>query len=231
MLQAYSDSELLIVLAEIDVSVPKRSKGRTKDHSERYAIAHLLSALVGKDRLSYPICLIRRERPDFLLTLDTAQIGIEHTEAVPQNEAHRTVLREQGNGPDVFFISHHRPGETKKSAKKLVEEIEVNQAGDGWVSDSVETEWADAMSHFMKQKLATLQKEGFERFEQDWLLIYDNWPLPALDRRKAANFLQTLVNESAVLKEFARIYIITGKFILEISNERIQLFEINDLWS
>ena len=230
MLQAYSDSELRSVLANIDVSVPKRSKGRSKEHTERYAIAHLLSALIGKDRLLYPLCLVRRERPDFLLTLNAAQIGIEHTEAVPQNEAHRTVLREEGNSPGVFFISHHQPGETKKPRKELVEEIEANRSGDGWVGDSVETEWADAMFHFIKQKVATLQKDGFERFEQDWLLIYDNWPLPALDRRKAANFLQNLVNESTVLNEFTRIYVITGKYISEVSSEQIQLFEINDLW-
>ena len=48
----FRDSELLKVLAEIDISVPRRSEGRTKDHTERYAIAHLLSALVGKDRIS-----------------------------------------------------------------------------------------------------------------------------------------------------------------------------------
>jgi hypothetical protein len=231
MLQAYSYSELLRVLAEIDISVPRRSEGRTKEHTERYAIAHLLSALVGKDRISYPLCLIQRERPDFLLTLDTEQIGIEHTEAVPQNEAHRTVLREKGNGPDVFFISHHQPGEPKKSAKELIEEIEANHAGDGWAGDSVEREWADAMFHFIKQKVATLRKDEFERFEQDWLLIYDNWSLPALDRRKATPFLHKLVNEREVLHEVARIYIITGQYLCQVASAGIQLFDINDLWN
>ena len=218
MLQAFSDSELLRVLGEIDISVPRRSEGRTKEHTERYAVAHLLSALVGKDRISYPLCLIQRERPDFLLTLCAEQIGIEHTEAVPQNEAHRTVLREKENGPDVYFISHHQRGEPKKFAKELIEEIEANQAGAGWAGDSVEREWADAMFHFIEQKVATLLKKGFERFEQDWLLIYDNWSLPALDRHKAAFFLQKLVNESEVPHEFARIYIITGQYLCEVAS-------------
>ena len=165
-----------------------------------------------------------------MLTLETMQIGIEHTEAVPQNEAHKAMLRQKGNGPDVFFISHHQPGESKKSAKELIEEIEANQSGDGWDGDSVEREWADAMAHFIEQKVATLRKDGFEKFEQDWLLIYDNWPLPAVDRRNAANLLQKLINASGVLSEFARIYIITGKYVLEVSNEQTQLYEINDLW-
>jgi len=231
MLQAYSDSELLKVLAEIDISVPRRSEGRTKDHTERYAIAHLLSALVGKDRISYPLCLIQRERPDFLLTLDTKQIGIEHTEAVPQNEAHKTVLREKGNGPDVYFISHHHSGEPKKAAKELIEEIEANHGGAGWAGDSVEREWADAMFHFIEQKVATLLKDGFEWFEKDWLLIYDNWSLPALDRHKAAPFLLNLVTESEVLHEFERIYIITGQYLCEVASTGIQFYDINDLWN
>lgn len=230
MLQAYSDTELLKVLGETDISVPGRPEGRTKDHTERYAIAHLLSALVGKDRISYPLCLIQRERPDFLLTLDTEQIGIEHTEAVPQNEAHRTVLRDKVNGPDVYFISHHKPGEPKKTAKELIEAIEANNAYDGWEKDSVEREWAQAMFHFIEKKVETLLKEGFKRFDQDWLLIYDNWRLPLLNRREAAPFLLNLVNGSEVLNEFKRIYIITGQYLCEIASTDIQFYDINDLW-
>lgn len=230
MLQAYSDSDLLSALSDIDVSVPRRSEGRTKEHTERYAIAHLLSTLSRNGVLAYPLCLVRRERPDFLLTLGTMQIGIEHTEAVPQNEAHKTVLREKVNGPDVFFISHHQAGERKKSTKELVGEIETNQAGDGWAGDSVEREWASAMFHFIEQKVATLRKDGFTKFEQNWLLIYDNWPLPAVDRHNAADFLQQLIDESSILNEFARIDIITGKYVLNVSNEHSELYEINDLW-
>ena len=140
MLQANSDFELFKGLAEINISTPRRSAGRTKDHTERYAIALLLSTLAGKGRISYPLCLTKRERPDFLLTLDTKQIGIEHTEAVSQNEAHETVLREKGEGPDVYFISHHHPGEPKKTAKELKEEIEANDDGKAWCGDSVERE-------------------------------------------------------------------------------------------
>jgi len=187
--------------------------------------------LAGKGRISYPLCLTKRERPDFLLTLDTKQIGIEHTEAVSQNEAHETVLREKGEGPDVYFISHHHPGEPKKTAKELKEEIEANDDGKAWCGDSVEREWAEAMFHFIEKKVATLLKDGFERFEKDWLLIYDNWSLPALDRHKAAPFLLNLVTENKVLHEFDPIYIITGQYLCEVASTGIQFYDINDLWS
>ena len=87
------------------------------------------------------------------------------------------------------------------------------------------------MFHFIEQKVTKLRKDGFDRFEQDWLLIYDNWSLPALDRRKAAPFLYKLVNERAVLHEFTRIYIITGQYLCEVASAGIQLFDINDLWN
>ena len=149
MLVASNELELDRMLRGMDISVPRRSEGRTKDHTERYAIAHMLSALIGKDRLSFPLELIQRERPDFLLKTNDSQIGIEHTEAVPQNEAHKTVLRDKVNGPEVYFISHHQPGESKKPAKELIQEIKVNHAGAGWTSDSVEREWSEAMFYFI----------------------------------------------------------------------------------
>jgi len=228
--QATNDSELLKVLAETDISVPRRSEGRTKDHTERYAISHMLSALVGKNHFSYPFKLIRRERPDFLLTSDTYQIGIEHTEAVPQNEAHRTVLRDRVNGPDMYFYPHHQPGEPKKTSAELVKEITENRVGDGWAGNSVEKEWAEVMFHFVERKVVTLLKNGFETFDEDWLLIYDNWSLPALEHNIALSILWDFVAASHVLEKFERIFIITGKHICDISSSRITRHDINDLW-
>ncbi|MBK1675039.1 hypothetical protein CKO35_17530 [Ectothiorhodospira shaposhnikovii] len=149
MLLVKNEIELESVLKSIDISVPRRSEGRTKEHTERYAIAHLLSVLLGRTQLSYPLELVRRERPDFLLKVSGREIGIEHTEAVPQNEAHKAVLRDRVDGPEVYFISRHQPGEPSKRAKHLIEEIKANHAGSGWEGDSVEREWSEAMLHFV----------------------------------------------------------------------------------
>lgn len=230
MFEASSDSNLRQVLAEADITVPQRTKGRTKDHTERYAMAHLLSALLGAGIATYPIRLIHRDRPDFLLHMGGQQIGIEHVEAISANEAHRKVLRERGHGSEVYFISHKKPGEPKKKAKKLIEEIEKNIAGDGWEGGSVETEWAAAMLYFLEQKTDIARKEGFERFNEDWLLIYDNWSLPALDREEAAQVLHDLITRSDGLREFKRIFIMTGQLFCEVSAEGARLHAVNDLW-
>ncbi|MDH5728653.1 MAG: hypothetical protein OEZ58_06660 [Gammaproteobacteria bacterium] len=231
MLLANNEMELENVLRSVDISVPRRSEGRTKEHTERYAIAHMLSALMGKDQLTYPLELIQRERPDFLLKGDEIQIGIEHTEAVPQNEAHKTVLRDKVDGPDVHFILHHQPGEAKKPAKELIEEIQANQSGPGWEGDSVEREWSEAMLHFINRKIEASTREGFEKFEQNWLLIYDNWSLPALDREKARRFLLPRIIESTCFDSFDFVYIITGNIVLAFSNSGVVQHEINNLWN
>jgi len=230
MLVANNESELENVLRSIDISMPPRSEGRTKEHTERYAIAHMFSALLGKGYLSYPLELIQRERPDFLLKARGVEIGIEHTEAVPQNEAHKTVLRDKVNGPNVYFISRHQPGEAKKSAKELIEEIQADPSGPGWAGDSVEREWSEAMLHSVKGKIGTLAIEGFEKFKQNWLLIYDNWGLPALDRKKAAQFLLPKIIEADCFDSFSTVHIITGDFMYEFSNKGFVRHEINDLW-
>ena len=116
MLNANNASELLAALAELDITVPRRSDGRTKSHTERYAVAHLISALVEAEIIHYPMNISQRERPDFLLSMAEIQIGIEHTEAVPENEAHKTFLREKGGGSGVHYMSRNRPGEPKLSA-------------------------------------------------------------------------------------------------------------------
>jgi len=86
------------------------------------------------------------------------------------------------------------------------------------------------MLHFVKGKIETLAKEGFEKFKQNWLLIYDNWSLPALDREKAAEFLLPKIIESSCFDSFGSVYIFTGNLVCEFSNTGIVRHEVNDLW-
>lgn len=231
MLEANNTSQLIDALSRLDIAVPRRSEGRTTNHTERYAVAHMLSALLDSDRLTYPLNLTQRDRPDFVLSMGALQIGIEHTEAISENEAHKTFLREKGYGSEVHFISRKIPGEPKRQAKQLIDEIERNDAGDGWVGNSVEREWAAAMFHFVERKVEKLLNRGFERYDQDWLLIYDNWSLPAVDRHEAAPLLFGLVSNSSVLGNFERIFVLTGRHLCEISGDGFRIYDTADLWN
>ena len=224
MFEADNQAELISILTKKDIFVPKRTEGRTKEHTETYAIAYLFSTLACIDLLNYPICLTHRDRPDFLLSCGGRKIGIEHTEVVAQNEAHKAVLRKKGNGPDVYFFGHPQPGESKKKAKELIDEIMVNDGGEGWNGDSVEREWATAMFYSVTQKESAIRKEGFDRFDEDWLLMYDNWWLPGLEIEEAAWMFFNLYKNKQSAKEFDRIFVISGDCVCEISLDKVRFY-------
>lgn len=231
MLNAKSKSELSTLLANLDISVPPRSEGRTKEHTERYAISFLLSTLNDCGRVNFPMSLIRRERPDFLLSVNGLKIGIEHTEAISQNEAQKDVLRDKIECSDVHFLSHAIPGEPKRSSKTLIEEILNDEAGEGWHGDAVEREWASAMSYSAKTKLTKVVKPGFERFQHDWLIIYDNWHLPALKLEEGVTYLSELLVESGAFQEFQLVFVLSGGCICEFGLNETKVYDAVNLWS
>ncbi len=151
-------------------------------------------------------------------------IGIEHTEVIPGNFAHSAFLREKCYGADIFFTPHAVLGEPKKKGAKLIAEIEADEMGDGWCGDSFERDWAAAMLHFIKTKSAKALAEGFNRYARNWILLYDNWPGLHLDFRKAASFLQELLNANAP-HSFDSIFIIHGQELCEISDQ-VTFFQI-----
>jgi hypothetical protein len=88
------------------------------------------------------------------------------------------------------------------------------------------------MFHFVEKKAANLQKDGFDKFEQNWLLIYNNSDLHFDDIRKikAAEFIHKKMDGKKESNEFDRIYILTGRQLLELSSARTQFYSINNLW-
>ncbi len=106
ILRADTPAELRVGLAELDIDVPPRSEGRRNHHAERYCIAQVLATLPFA-RFSFPLTLTHSDKPDFLLAMPGTDVGIEHTEAVPENIARADFLRQrEGLGPDVYFTPH-----------------------------------------------------------------------------------------------------------------------------
>lgn len=206
ILLANTSAELRGELAELDTHVPARSEGRRNHHVERYSIAHLLATL-PVERFLFPLTLVHRDKPDFLLTMSDGDVGIEHTEAVPVNVARAQVMRERGLGSEVYFIPHVQPGEPRKEAEELRREIEADDAGGGWYGDSPEREWAEAIAHCVGEKLPKAMADGFARYAVNWLIIYDNWPLPMIDFTKAAPYLAQLLMEGGAYLVFDAIFV------------------------
>ncbi|MFG1304663.1 hypothetical protein V5F34_11055 [Xanthobacter autotrophicus] len=215
ILRADTPAELRSRLAELDIDVPLRSQRRRSHHVERYCIAHLLATL-PVEQLSFPLTLTHSDKPDFLLAMPGTDVGIEHTEAVPENIAHANYLREKENfWPDVYFTPHVSPGEPRKTVHQLRREIEVDEPGPGWRGDAPECEWAAAMAHHVKKKMLKATADGFSRYQANWLIVYDNWPLPAVNHTTAASYLLPLLADVGAYSVFDAIFVHVASHICE----------------
>jgi hypothetical protein len=195
-------------IAKLNIAVPLRAEGRKTAHVERYAIAHLVASAALPD-LRFPLKLFHQDRPDFLIEEHGGRrIAIEQVEAIPENEAKRTALREREEGEGVHFIQHAEPGEEKRSTEQLRHEIRDNEAGDGWVGDSAEREWAEAMMHFADVKVRLIGKGGYDRGDEIWLLIYDNWPVPVVKPELAGRYFIGHPALTEIFKGFSRIFVL-----------------------
>ena len=99
---ASSQSELISILSEIDINVPLRTKGRTTDHCENFSICLLLATLAESKSLSFPLRLEHKDKPDFRLFYGKNSIGIEVTEAIPEELASAEALAEK-EFPEKFL--------------------------------------------------------------------------------------------------------------------------------
>ncbi|MGH8080185.1 MAG: hypothetical protein ACREP7_06385 [Lysobacter sp.] len=215
-----SQERLGEIVREIDIEVPLRSGGRTKDHTERYCVARLLLTMPVR-LLGFPMILRHLDRPDFVLVTQNGEIGIEHTEVISPNVAHAAFLREKGFGPDVYPRSPAFAGEPIKTADELIQEIEDDSMGDGWSGDSVEREWVAAMVHCINRKISKTRLNGFSRYERNWLLLYDNWGGAALNFRLAISLLMPLLIGDDVYSVFDKIIIMEDRTMCSLDGTAI----------
>jgi len=224
LLRAESAEDLGYKLALIDIQVAPRSAGRTTEQTERFSIAHLLSSL-PKDRLAFPLTVEHGDRPDCVVTFNEGSIGIELTETVPENVARASALRQSGLGPQCYFIPRALRGEPPRSTVELRREITFDKAGPPWVGDAPEREWANAMLHFAAVKVDKAHKPGFVLHPRNWLLIYDNWPLPAVRRAEASSILAGHCAAAGIFNTFDRVFVLSSNVLCEIY-ERVELHQV-----
>jgi hypothetical protein len=230
-LTATSADDLLCRVGAIDIAVPPRTKGRTTEQCERWSICRFLSTYAETDLLQYPLQIEKRERPDFLLSLPSSSIGIEMTEAVPPDWAWADARREKLSYEKLVFLQRFRPAEPRRSKQEIDDIARGASRGDGWAGDAPEREWADAMLHFADEKTDKFQKPGYEQFKTNWLLIYDNWPLPAVQDQKAAAFLAQRLASLDMPLPFDSIFVECENSIWQFRASGYVPQPIRDLWT
>jgi hypothetical protein len=226
------ETSLLQFLAKTDISVPTRTQGRKTEHTEKWTMCRLLSTLAVRRTLQYPLNLTHRDRPDFLLTSGTHEIGVEVTEAISKEFAAYSALAER-EYPDVLIepglFRWGAPSRSTQEMRELLEKAKL--VSDGWNGDSAEEEWSLYIDSIIRKKLADTKKVGYDIFPTRFLAIYDNLPLPYIYLDKAANKLIRICGYNWEHENyFESIFVEHGPVILEIQHEETYYHELNDLW-
>lgn len=228
---AKSRRSLLRVLSKTNIDVLPRGDGRTKDQVERWVMFRCLATLAKYEKLDYPIILKKRESPDWLLDQDGKKIGCEITEAVSFDKLRAESLPEAGAEDSVIDVSLFKHGQEKRSLEELREIASRNKlTGSGWAGDSVEKDYAEIIRDVAVKKTIVLNKNGFEKFSENWLLVYCNYNLPILNQDKAADFCKNILESYWGPETFDRIFVESSDKVVCYSRPQHEVMELNDVW-
>jgi hypothetical protein len=114
------------------------------------------------------------ESPDFILTENTGEVvGLEVTRATEQ------WLQREMTSADREYRQREIAAEVSgRDAEPLI----VALTEFGWVGDEAEDQWCVLVRRAIERKIEKLPE--FRRAARQDLLIYDDTPIPAVDRRK-----------------------------------------------
>ena len=213
---AASLSELHDNLRARDVRVPGRTEGRTTELSETWIACRFLATAGGEGLLGFPLRVEPGERPDLVVTVPWGRVGIEITEAVPEDGA-RVAAYSEHKGIDEFrFIPRYRVNDPRRSRAEVEEIAKGKVRNLPRMGDSVERDWVEAMLHFVARKAESFAKPGFKEHPSNWLLVYDNWTGTAgLDEQVAMERLDQHMFAHAPKNPFDRIFVLRPRAILE----------------
>ena len=160
-------------------------------------------------------------------------IGVEVTEAIPQQYAHCSALREREFPDAILDIGHFGYNSPQKSSARMRELLAQDRlTSSGWVGDEPEEEWALFVRDRVREKSAKLAESGFRRFQTNWLAIYPNLPLPPVDLKKALPKLRYSIQK--IWKDepsFESIFIVCTESISELSYAYTKEVKALNLWS
>ena len=238
-LKADSKSDLFGKLSEMDISLPSRRCGHTSQHVERRFMCCLLSTLNNNNRLAFPVDVSKSERPDFVITINgNPSFGVEVTEAIQEDFAQTMTLRAAqlpGSVMDPSLFRWSDPGRSLEEKKDIASRTALSgpmQAGD---DPEKEFEFAQAIKDITCKKTSKLNEDTFQKFDENWLGIYEYLCIPMLDEKKAMVFTQSALEpywrKSSFSNIFDRIFVQSNsRYIIEFSQSSFCLHRLCNLW-
>lgn len=219
ILHADTGRQLSNAIQGLAINVPPRGPGRTTDDCEQWQIHRLLSALLQAGELHLPVTLTKRERPDFVLKTARVTVGIEATEAINPDYVQAIMHPNARQPSSVVDPSLYRWGTEGRSREQIAEEAgRKGLTGDGWVGvDVFECEFAEMVADIVRRKTAKL-RDGYERFDRDCLLIYDNQTFASLDETVTRRYAQDKLRPLWASSGFHTVYVVDdGQKVLELT--------------
>ncbi len=231
-IESRTAKDLLHRLREIHISVPPRTEGRTTEHIERWTMCRFLASFAETGLFDYPVRIVHRDRPDFVLTTASGCIGIEIVEAIHPLAAEVDFIAEKINPSGVRFVPSLEMGKSfprkdrKDEIRKMAEGTTPIRPsmGYGW-----EKNWAEAMFFNCRRKEKIISGEGFRRFPHNWLLIDDNWQPANIDEGKSISILSDKFAEHD--NQFDQVFIERSRNIWQYDGRCFSEIPIIDLWS
>jgi len=165
--------------------VPARRR-RTKRDEERYCVALYFLALATHRKLKYPIRIEEGESPDFIVTWNSGKsTGLEVTKATDM-----WIQREMTKADDEY----ERQQSAAQSSGIAPEGVAIMLSTHGWAGEQAEVEWLSFIKSSVERKLPKLA--SFRSASRQDLLVYDDTPLPAIDRAKVLPVLSRWLSET-----------------------------------
>jgi hypothetical protein len=195
-------------------TVPGRMDGRRHHDEERYCLGLYLLALAEHKLLTYPLRVEQcggDRSPDFMVTWPSGEItGLEVTRATERwlQRVMEESEKESTKGELEAAVTPKEP-----------EPVFIPLSELGWAGDQVETEWCSLFKSAIEKKLRKLS--AFTSALRHDLLVYDDTPLPAIDREKVLSvmhpYIRHLQDEHPELGKIS--FIVSLDLIFDVGGE------------
>ncbi len=187
------------------------------DRNRERAFAEKLFARLGV----VPTGWEESERPDCHFLLDDKHVGMEITESTPHEKYWGADIIQKLSDKDplnpiIYCSTNLRNHGRRRSREELFQDM-LNRP-DGWVNMAESRQWwcEDVRSVWAKKR-AKLNEPSFHRFDENWLLIWDNHGLG--DDEVTFHEIKDEVRRTPFfvdeLDEFDRVFVLSGRYTFD----------------
>lgn len=139
-----------------------------------------------------PMTVTKAERPDFIIEAGGHKTGIEVTWSCHQGWEEAETYLGSSKNKNLSRISRNSFTGLDARGKELGRHLENKQGASlSWGSREMAMEWVNQILDSLSRKTDAFNKEGFQKFEINWLVVADKLPFEFLDLDTALEALNS----------------------------------------